>query len=1705
MTENTQDKNDSGSSPVGRGGAGVYIEGELGAFYLLAMLARAEPRGLPGNQFECVRFQGVEEGFALDDIVIHGNTEAGPSLLEIQSKRTVRFSPKDSVFEEVCQQIATAAVSSELSDDRHQLAVATQRTSYKISGPYQDVLSWSRAVNTSAAFFNRLNAKGVASPDMREFVNSFRTNLVAAGIDDDDDVIWRIIRRFQILEFDFESSAPLVRTYVLDRARLVLAQQDNAKADVLWSTLIEIALETAKAGGSLDRETLRKKIVDKGLRFAGDLEFAVARTKVDEMARHALAEIGETVAHIHVPRTTAVAAVTEARDKHRYLEIRGGPGVGKSAVLRHVADQVLREARAIVLDPLRTPAGGWAQVALVLGVTSTAREFLNDLASSGGGVLFIDSLEMFIDPSQRITVNDILREVAKIDGFSVIVTARTEFDRDEANWLDDDARSVLGYGEPVNVGDLSEDEIAYLKEQAPELRTLLWTGHPAAAVARNLYRLSRLLMVKDAAGVRTEAALAEHWWRTGDGEIDGDVRARQRILASLADTALAGQDRIELSEDSDARTQLLASLSLSEPRRDQFTFYHDVLRDWAVGMRIHEAPDLCDSINLSRPAPPNLARGIEMAGRLALERSEDGAEWLSLLERLSPEGSHGSWRRNALLAIVRSELSLNLLNKLSFSLLINGGALLVEITGAIVAIDTLPLKDLIDTVPLESGQDTPGLPESLRGAVTLAAPLVLSWCVSHIDEIPLQALVGVVKLVEVFLYFPATMPTLIGPVAKMLHHWLMRLDCRDVQDVISSDPNAEPLSHREVNRLTENLRQLFLSIAAHAPGELRTYLAAIDPDREYRKVNEIRRFSQTFASAAPKELAVLVENSLLQGTDRKEDLRNGRERAFNLSDTSYLPPSPAQGPFLDLLEKSPDVGLRLIRRLTSHALSFHTGNCEPSDNGFTLKFETNSRFFPCEESYYWSRGEAQNYSVASGLMALEAWGHARLDAGEDVDNVLADVLGPEGSCAAYLLTAIDLLLSHWPKTRKAMVPFVSCPALLAAERGRQARERLNMSAIDLNQEPYGRVRLEDLRKRPSRTTTLEDALPYFAVDDEESQTVHAYLIEAVKRLGPFSDHADFGDAAFMGFHAANMTDPTNWVTVGSERRYNPPQSEVDHITKLDKARAAVVREANISSIVNLATLDRAQSSADVARQLVEFAAGNLPEDTDTDYLKSRSTQLAAIAMIAARDGDEALLGAHHRWIRAVIERTLDEAIEPSHYRHERLDHNRLGLATSALIHLWHRQRNDPDRGTLLAIAARKNPSAAPAFAEALDELIATDPRFPKAVLRVALGTRRAHWHRWDVDKARIEELEQEYADLQKRMIDAEVAWLNGGVEPAWPEFVDRQPLVRRGITIPPDRANALDEDTNEAPHGDIEAEPEIEMYVDANAAAVWLGAITGEHKAEIESWLPDIVETYAGWTVRANGHGLPAEAEIDHEPTEWNLKFYDIAVRVILDAPENRFSQFLSELERLPDQSFCDVAVILLRSLDLLFFNFSPRSDNRAERVRSAVVGRTMAMREWSYRPRRGDHSIESHFGPLVGTLFFNSHNPFAVTRTYLVPAVFERVDTMLDTLRPLLTGGPTTFIALCTMNTLMVSPCARHADFLLTAVDAWLERLPTDKSLWIDIGIGRRVVEWLEAAAADDTALLSDGHPLKSKIEQILDRLVVLGVSEAYELERKM
>lgn len=74
---------DLGSSPASRGPAGAYIEGELGALYLLAPLTGNRAPGMPDGRVVSVRFQGIELGFKLDDLIAFGVGPASDSILEI--------------------------------------------------------------------------------------------------------------------------------------------------------------------------------------------------------------------------------------------------------------------------------------------------------------------------------------------------------------------------------------------------------------------------------------------------------------------------------------------------------------------------------------------------------------------------------------------------------------------------------------------------------------------------------------------------------------------------------------------------------------------------------------------------------------------------------------------------------------------------------------------------------------------------------------------------------------------------------------------------------------------------------------------------------------------------------------------------------------------------------------------------------------------------------------------------------------------------------------------------------------------------------------------------------------------------------------------------------------------------------------------------------------------------------------------------------------------------------------------------------------------------------------------------------------------------------------------------------------------------------------------------------------------------------------
>ena len=719
------------TSPASTGPAGAHFEGQVGAHYLLSMLIDSDPRGLPGVAIDRIEFQRRAEGHPLDDIVVHAHDNQGcATLLEIQVKRSVTFAPSDRVFREVVGQVAEASRRPAFRTTNHQLAVAISRGSQKVAGPYQDVLTWARRVDSAQTFMGRLFRSGAANKPMRTFVDTFRENLRAAQAQHDDATVHHLLSRFQILQFDYGAPGSLSEAWDNERSSQALDDGDRPRARDFHRRLVELAIETEAAGGDLTRDRLIERLREGSFRLAGRRGYRDARRSLAEASRHALDDIEDRVGGVTLIRAERMSAVHAVLDQGRYVEIRGDAGVGKSALLKHFAEQLSAEAPIIVLSPGRTPAGGWTQMRAVLGLEGTAHDLLIDMTGAGSTTIFLDGLDFF-SQEERTTIRDLVREAAKIRGIALIVTARSDFGRgDEPNWLPDEALATLRHAD-VHINELNEIEVNEIVSAAPKLGPLLAESHPARNVARNLFRLSRLAAYPDNERPRTEIDLAERWWQTADGESDGR-RDRSRLLLHLAKQAIAGIEPTDSrGYPSRAVDALVESQTLRDLGGERMMFRHDIYRDWAIANVLYSRPDTRRQLELNRAVPAALVRSVELTARMSLERCVDDSDWQALLEEVSRDEAHHSWRRAVLLAPVRSEISINLLKRVSNHLLADEARVLRELIKAVMAVDAVPARELaapgVDPNIIPKDLYYPGAPSWWR---------LIEWLLSVDPQLP---------------------------------------------------------------------------------------------------------------------------------------------------------------------------------------------------------------------------------------------------------------------------------------------------------------------------------------------------------------------------------------------------------------------------------------------------------------------------------------------------------------------------------------------------------------------------------------------------------------------------------------------------------------------------------------------------------------------------------------------------------------------------------------------------------------------------------------------------------------------------------------------------------------------------------------------------------------------------------------------------------
>lgn len=1711
-----------GTSTLASGPAGTHFEAQVGAAYLLAMLAGAPARGLPGARIDRVALQQANAGRPLDDVVIHAHDSVSgkPAVLEVQVKRSITFAAADPVFRKVVGQIVKASQRPDFLTQRYELAIATTKGARKIDGSYQDVLTLARQIGDAATFAAQIDLAGVANDDMRAFVKTFKSHLRDEGSPDDNETVWLLLRRLQILTFDFTAPGSASHDLALERAVRVLHTDDGSRAGAFWVSLIELAIDVAKSGGDRTRETALQALAQLGYRFLGERRHATARAALAESSRLALADIRNRVGNVVLARQERVAATREALDRGRYVEIRGDAGVGKSGVLRQMAEAIQEESQVIVLSPGRCVPRGWTELRAQLGFDGTLRELLVELANDGGATIFVDNLDSF-STEERLTVVDVVGEASVVPGVVVVATARREFGIDDPSWLPSDALARLGQTDPITIAELSEVEIEQLKVTDPSLAPLLTDGHPARQVARNLFRLARLASQPASDPVpRTEVDMAEQWWTSADGARDAGWRDRTRLLQGAAAQTLSGADFLDVTGQAAAPIDaLVSSGTLRDLGIDRVAFRHDVLREWAIASALHADPELVDRLQLDRPATAMFARGVELAGRMAIERATDGARWHALVDRLSQAGVHRSWRRAALLALARSEAGEALLQRASPELLADGAALLRELIRTVMAVDVLPAAKVFAA----AGVDPALIPASINVPRGSAWPTLIIWLLGTGDSVPNEAIPEIVQLFAAFSVGTLGATDITPFTTRQIYRWLRLMEPRDAMPTPSEGPVFwAHLDRNGVQSLKSDLRDAFVMFARTTPELAAEYLTAVGKSEHNEDiVRSILKMRGTLAQAAPAELANLTAQALM-ARPRKRERHFGREReeAFTYLDHEFLQASPAQGPFLDLLTNSPKDGLALVHRLVAHAVAHGSRGADPGTDGFDLAFPGGARTFPWTQTYFWSRS-SNFYAVTSALMALEAWAHRRIEAGEPLEGMLTDVLGPQGSCAAYLLVAVDLIISHWPKSLDVAAAFLGCPELLCIDHTRKVHDRVELPDFfglgAYRREPRGSVTAADLKRRSSRRTTLDELIGNFTflASPDQLATLRTLLATAAARLGEPAASAHLGNPEFMVRYALNLSDAANWREVevtlkdgssATARQYLSPTAEQTHLQALRDAATERESDFAMRSALTLAVddpvrlLPEGRSAAVAWARRSATTAAEVESNDDGGERRMQEEAVVTAALIVMRDGNDALRAEHGEWARSQLAKTL-AAHDDDLGRQMRggLRFNPTAIAYAGLIHALRHRSTPEDVRSLLEVAATGNHAAANGFGTSAAVLADVDSRLPRAVLRCAFSASVVENRAWDASPEDVDARKARSHERARAAVVAEMAWLGGeGPEPTWPMFPVEEAQPRKRLRLPGTQTA-----TSEPPEAPA---PSPTEHVDHQAAALWLRQVRALSHDDTRPWLSEIVKAYMPWTALANGANLDDGDETDHPPSEWDDAFFEAVARCVvgLSTPE-AIELAVRHIVALPDRNFYDVLVDFLRSIDAVYFEGDNIPTQVAVDIRSALADHMLTTRGWERLSRSRDLSIEMHIGPAIAVLFFNDHMYGQGSKCYLFEKGVKRLGPFLPVLGKLVSNGPSPFVALVLLNLLEVAPQAEQLDVLVRAGSVWIEAYPDFRQLWIDHGVGRRWCLLMEAIRARSPTSVSNSAPLRPAIDTLVASLVALGVPEATRLEEEL
>lgn len=1062
-------REEQAASPFSTGGGGTVFELKVQTGLLGTLLVKGHVPSFENAILQELHLQAEHLGYETDDALLVSLNNAGQQRRQLWSvKHEVKFTESDKVF---CEVIADAWADF-IEPNRFTPALdALVLATGPLAATHKHLLTlleFARATASADDFYARIGRKGLISKKAREYALLIGKQCEAvAGHTVNPVDVWKFLRCFHVLGYDFDQSASQDEARFKSLFALAVQKSTGKTGDDLWNAIFKWVADGNPRAKSFTRGSLplewQQTSIGIGPHFESGAIHRLLEHSADLLKRIRIS-IGST---FHFRRPAITESLSAAFLNERFTLVTGQAGVGKSAASLVALREVLCGAPLFVFQAAEFARDSLDRAMADLRISEPLSQISALLALHRRKFLLIESVERLLEAPQRDAFHLFLARVSEDNTWRVILTCRQH----AASMVRDAFLTPLNISAVEEAVPLLDDtELDQAIQHFPLLRSV--ATHPRTKeLLRNPYYLDKACSVdwskESTAEPLDQGRLREILWRQvvvrEDVRTEGINFQRDKCFQEIAlQRARSLQSFVPVAAGQEAATQALIAddLLVLEPTTNHVAPAHDVLEDWSLMRWISATFDITGNVAEQFFKTLGHALPIRRSYRHWLrETIVDGKtpNLHSFIDAVLTTSSIGSyWKDETLASILMSSEAPRFIQDHEASLL---------------ADNKEQLKTVIHLLRVACKKPNPlwRLPEGILGKVFGDLHLIADG----------PAWGAIIRLIHQKLstFKLADLPLILG----LLEDWKASINVQSPLPDAAREAGLIALhfwnlleDQYQWREMLERIASVLVAAPQAIPDEFEQLLASStgeEPDgRDYRKELLQKKLLASLECWAacrshPKALADFaatawnIEAPLPRRQQGESDysFSHDMDGHFGLRTglrLEYFPASALQGPFLALLQSHPNVGIELILQLCNEGAERY------ADKGLDRKYgdgpvelvvevgadDVCKQWMSTRLWLAYREGMPVPNILASALMALEKWLVDLAESGHDLRDLTRTLILKSNNVSVTAVIAA-VAMAHPDKVGDIALTFLRASEFFELDMQRYVHDQGSINAM----------------------------------------------------------------------------------------------------------------------------------------------------------------------------------------------------------------------------------------------------------------------------------------------------------------------------------------------------------------------------------------------------------------------------------------------------------------------------------------------------------------------------------------------------------------------------------------------------------------------------------------------------------------------------------